>query len=36
MEPLAGSDAKAGALLLGKNRLPKLRTFISRRMTAGK
>jgi hypothetical protein len=30
------TDARAGASLLARNRIPKLRTFISRRMVAGK
>ncbi len=36
VESVVAADAKAGALLLAKNKIPKLRTFISRRMVAGK
>jgi putative membrane-bound dehydrogenase-like protein len=36
LEPVVGADARQGALLLGKNKIPALRAFISRRMVAGK
>jgi hypothetical protein len=34
VEPLAGADVKAGALLAAKARIPRVREFIARRMAA--
>ncbi len=36
VEPLAGSDVKAGALLAAKSKIPRVREFIARRLAAGK
>ena len=35
-EPLVGKDTKSAVMLLGKTKIAKIRTFITRRMTAGK
>jgi hypothetical protein len=34
VEPLAGADPKAGALLAAKSKIPRVREFIARRITA--
>ncbi|HEX7900048.1 MAG TPA: PVC-type heme-binding CxxCH protein [Planctomycetota bacterium] len=36
VEPLAGSDLKAGAALAAKSKIPRVREFIARRLAAGK
>jgi putative membrane-bound dehydrogenase-like protein len=36
VEPLAGTDVKAGAALAAKSKIPRVREFIARRLAAGK